>query len=59
MLAFVIRRLAWAVMLAFLITFRLREVPLRETAHLRIDVEGAETEAVGAGAVLLAEAAEA
>jgi hypothetical protein len=41
----------------------LREVPLRETAHLTVPVdelgvEAAESEAVGAASVILAEAAE-
>jgi EmrB/QacA subfamily drug resistance transporter len=48
---------------AFFVTFRLRETPLRETAHLTVGVdeagvEAAESEAVGAAAVVLAEAAE-
>ncbi|MCU1450602.1 MAG: drug resistance transporter, EmrB/QacA subfamily [Acidimicrobiales bacterium] len=48
---------------AFFVTFRLRETPLRETAHLTVGVEeagveAAETEAVGAAGVALAEVAE-
>jgi len=49
--------------IAFFITFLLKEVPLRETAHLTVPVdeagvEAAETEPVGAAAVVLAEVAE-
>jgi EmrB/QacA subfamily drug resistance transporter len=48
---------------AFFITWLLREVPLRETAHLtvpvdEVGVEAAESEAVGAAGVILAEAVE-
>jgi EmrB/QacA subfamily drug resistance transporter len=58
----------WALpllILAFFVTFLLKETPLRETAHLTIPadtphvVEAAETEPVGAGAVLVTEALEA
>ena len=50
-------------LVAFFITWLLKETPLRETAHLTVPVdeagvEAAESEPVGAGAVLLAEAAE-
>ena len=49
--------------IAFFVTFLLKETPLRETAHVTVPVdelgvEAAETEAVGAGAVVLAEVAE-
>ena len=48
---------------AFFVTFLLKETPLRETAHVTVPVdemgvEAAETEAVGAAAVVLAEVAE-
>jgi EmrB/QacA subfamily drug resistance transporter len=48
---------------AFFITWLLKEVPLRETAHLTVPVdeagvEAAESEPVGAAAVVLAEVAE-
>ena len=43
---------------AFFITFLLREVPLRETAHLTVGPE-LEAEPVGAAAVLVAEAVDA
>ena len=50
------------VILAFFITLLLKETPLRETAHLTVGdlgPEAAENETVGAGAVVLAEVAEA
>src|SRR5207237_10800092 len=48
---------------AFFITWLLKETPLRETAHLtvpvdEVGVEAAESETVGAAGVILAEAAE-
>ncbi|HEX2850526.1 MAG TPA: MDR family MFS transporter [Acidimicrobiales bacterium] len=55
----------WAVpliLVAFLVTFLLKETPLRETAHITVPldaelgVEAAETEAVGAGPSLVADA---
>jgi EmrB/QacA subfamily drug resistance transporter len=56
----------WALPLlivAFFVTFLLKETPLRETAHLLIPAEGesssaAETEPVGAGAVLISDSLE-
>jgi len=47
--------------IAFFITWFLKETPLRETAFLTVDevgVEAAEGETVGAAAVILAEVAE-
>jgi hypothetical protein len=49
--------------IAFFITWLLKEVPLRETAHLTVPVEeagveAAESETVGGAAVVLAEVAE-
>ena len=49
--------------IAFFITWLLREVPLRETAHLtvpvdEVGVEAAESEPVGAAGVILAEVSE-
>jgi EmrB/QacA subfamily drug resistance transporter len=46
--------------IAFFVTFLLRETPLRETAHITVpvDVEAAEVEPVGAGPVLISEAIE-
>jgi len=49
--------------LAFFVTFLLKETPLRETAHLTVPVdeagvEAAESEPVGAAAVVLAEVSE-
>ena len=49
--------------IAFFVTFLLKETPLRETAHLTVPVdemgvEAAESETVGAAAVVLAELAE-
>jgi EmrB/QacA subfamily drug resistance transporter len=38
---------------AFAVTFLLRETPLRETAHISMPVEAAETEPVGAAATLV------